>query len=114
MELSSQAKATLSTGSDQTRGQGRKVVWQKDLGRKTWQKFLGRKTWQKSLGLPRQGPNPAGKSLPFSLLESIPEAECEAISNCSTLRELVRSWSTLDDTTKGIILAIVQNRSSSP
>lgn len=42
----------------------------------------------------------------------LPETKTEAILDDATLGDLVRVWSALDDVTKDIIAAIVQNRSS--
>ena len=54
--------------------------------------------------------------LPFSQAFAdhfgLPEAKTEAILDDATLGDLVRAWSALDDVTKDIIAAIVQNRSS--
>ena len=62
--------------------------------------------------LPRQGMNLCGISLEKLQSWGIGEAECEAFSSDSTLRDLVRLWSTLDQPTRDIIKTIVESRSS--
>ncbi|TWU58507.1 hypothetical protein Poly51_12860 [Rubripirellula tenax] len=42
------------------------------------------------------------------MIPGIGEAECEALATDSTLRELVRLWSTLSDEAKQIIVSIFQ------
>lgn len=68
-------------------------------------------TYEAISALPRQGPNLCGFSLEKLHSWGIGEAECEAFSSDSTLRDVVRLWSTLDPAIKQAITAIIQSQS---
>ncbi|TWU51703.1 hypothetical protein Poly59_32980 [Rubripirellula reticaptiva] len=52
------------------------------------------------------------KTRPFSEVFGVPEAEGEALSQDAALRDMVRSWSFLDQATKDIVQTIVKSRAS--
>jgi len=55
-----------------------------------------------------EGLDSSPKTSCYATFIGMGEAECEALANNATLRDLVRLWSTLDQSVQDAIIAIVR------